>query len=432
MRLRATTPWRRPRSSKPSPARQAQAQVEQAKAQIAQPQADVTRRKPTSAARSSTSTNMPRWRKTARSASRSSTRRRRITSPIRPRSCRPAPTWRPRAPPSSACKRPSSKRRRTSLRAQANVQAMKAALDNARLNLGWTRVTSSIATRPRRVAQHQHRRRGDQGSDRPHHGVDPRSDLRRVPAQRDRVSPLAHTAAAGTPGGGHPARAPPRGRHGLLPAWAVQCPGPRPTTTGTPASGACSRIPRRCCVPASMPKRAAMSLQTGVRPRCAPCRTCRGVSRWVWSPDNTVEIRSVKVGPGGYPWVITEGLKPRRAVIVAGLQNVRAGAVVKAVPVDAEPAGAEGQPGAASTTRGRPPRLAPPLRVIRRTRTHDIQRGAARMAKFFINRPIVAMVISILMVIVGLVAMVQHPSRSIRTSPRPRSCSRRPTPVPMR
>ena len=34
----------------------------------------------------------------------------------------------------------------------------------------------------------------------------------------------------------------------------------------------------------------------------------------------------------------------------AGLQNVRAGAVVKAAPVDAEPAGADGQPGAASTT----------------------------------------------------------------------------------
>ena len=31
------------------------------------------------------------------------------------------------------------------------------------------------------------------------------------------------------------------------------------------------------------------------------------------------------------------------------------------------------------------------------------------MAKFFINRPIVAMVIAILMVIVGLVAMVQLP-----------------------
>jgi RND family efflux transporter MFP subunit len=69
----------------------------------------------------------------------------------------------------------------------------------------------------------------------------------------------------------------------------------------------------------------------------------------VVGPDNTVEIRSVKVGPRvGSLWVITEGLKPGERVIVAGLQNVRAGAVVKASPVEAEPAGAGDQPGAAS------------------------------------------------------------------------------------
>jgi membrane fusion protein (multidrug efflux system) len=67
--------------------------------------------------------------------------------------------------------------------------------------------------------------------------------------------------------------------------------------------------------------------------------------------DNTVEMRSVKVGPRvDTLWVITEGLKPGERVIVAGLQNVRPGAVVKASPVDAEPAGAGRQPGAASTT----------------------------------------------------------------------------------
>src|SRR2546425_13064316 len=37
------------------------------------------------------------------------------------------------------------------------------------------------------------------------------------------------------------------------------------------------------------------------------------------------------------------------------------------------------------------------------------RRNSSTMAKFFINRPIVAMVISILMVIIGLVAMVQLP-----------------------
>src|SRR5512145_3086220 len=56
-----------------------------------------------------------------------------------------------------------------------------------------------------------------------------------------------------------------------------------------------------------------------------------------------------------------------------------------------------------------PPRPEPPPSAILSTRTHKARRGAARMAKFFINRPIVAMVISILMVIVGLVAMVQLP-----------------------
>src|SRR3546814_11079 len=59
--------------------------------------------------------------------------------------------------------------------------------------------------------------------------------------------------------------------------------------------------------------------------------------------------------------------------------------------------------------RALPPRPEPPLSAILPIRTHDARRGAARMAKFFINRPIVAMVTSILMVIVGLVAMVQLP-----------------------
>src|ERR671918_1322283 len=62
-----------------------------------------------------------------------------------------------------------------------------------------------------------------------------------------------------------------------------------------------------------------------------------------------------------------------------------------------------------SPRRVRPPRPEPPLRAILRIRMHDTRRGAARMAKFFINRPIVALVISILMVIVGIVAMVQLP-----------------------
>src|SRR5262249_11323048 len=59
--------------------------------------------------------------------------------------------------------------------------------------------------------------------------------------------------------------------------------------------------------------------------------------------------------------------------------------------------------------RALPHRPEPPLSAILLTRAHDPRRGAAHMAKFFINRPIVAIVISILMVIVGIVAMVGLP-----------------------
>ena len=55
------------------------------------------------------------------------------------------------------------------------------------------------------------------------------------------------------------------------------------------------------------------------------------------------------------------------------------------------------------------------------------------MARFFINRPIVAMVISILMVIAGLVAMVQLPIAQYPEHRAARdSADARPIPAPMR
>jgi membrane fusion protein (multidrug efflux system) len=87
--------------------------------------------------------------------------------------------------------------------------------------------------------------------------------------------------------------------------------------------------------------RAAASLQAGAL--LVPQRAVQDVQGQfqvgVVGPDNTVEIRPVKVGPRvGTLWVINDGLKPSERVIVAGLQNVRAGAVVKASPVEAEAA----------------------------------------------------------------------------------------------
>lgn len=60
--------------------------------------------------------------------------------------------------------------------------------------------------------------------------------------------------------------------------------------------------------------------------------------------DDKVAIHTVKVGPRvGELWVIEEGLKPGERVVVEGLQRVRDGALVSPKPVPASPAG----PGAA-------------------------------------------------------------------------------------
>ncbi len=57
--------------------------------------------------------------------------------------------------------------------------------------------------------------------------------------------------------------------------------------------------------------------------------------------DNKVSIRSVKVGERvGNLWIVTEGLKAGERVVVEGLQKVRDGVPVKAVPVESAKAGA--------------------------------------------------------------------------------------------
>ncbi len=56
--------------------------------------------------------------------------------------------------------------------------------------------------------------------------------------------------------------------------------------------------------------------------------------------DNKVSIRPVKVGERvGNLWIVTEGLKSGERVVVEGLQKVRDGAPVKAVPVESAKAG---------------------------------------------------------------------------------------------
>ena len=98
----------------------------------------------------------------------------------------------------------------------------------------------------------------------------------------------------------------------------------------------------------------------------------------VVTPDNKASFRPVKVGERVGPnWVISEGLKPGEKVIVEGFMKVREG-----VPVSPKPYSTRCGGGGRELT----------------------------MSKFFINRPIVAIVIAILMVLVGVVSMLGLPT----------------------
>lgn len=75
--------------------------------------------------------------------------------------------------------------------------------------------------------------------------------------------------------------------------------------------------------------------------------------------DNKIDIRSVKVGEQvsvkigeqvGNMWIVTQGLKPRERIVVAGVQKVKAGMVVNPKPSVAEPTPAQVVTGASKGT----------------------------------------------------------------------------------
>jgi RND family efflux transporter MFP subunit len=110
---------------------------------------------------------------------------------------------------------------------------------------------------------------------------------------------------------------------------------------------------------------------------------------------NTVHLQSVTVGEQiGSNWIIENGLKSGDRVVVEGTQKVKEGAMVNPKPFGTE---------TNQTTQRR--------YKFRDANEHFkiISRRVFAMYKFFINRPIVAMVIAILMVIIGLVSMVSLP-----------------------
>jgi membrane fusion protein, multidrug efflux system len=334
---------------------QAQAQVEQAKAQVAQAQAAVTQAE---ANQRLTQLNVDKYTPAVKDGSVS---RQEYDNAVQSNLANKAAVEAARANVEAA--RASLLRMQATVkqaqadivRAQANVQATKAVLDNARLNLGWTRVTSPIDG----LAGLRNINIGDVATqDQTVLTTVSTIDPMYVEFQLSETEYLRyHTAAEGTfqrvediqlelilaDGTVYP-------QHGKFNALDLTV----SATTGTLRLRSVFPNPQALLRPGQYAKvRAAASLQTGAL--LVPQRAVQDVQGkfqvGVVGPDNTVAIRAVKVGPRvGTLWVITEGLKPGERVIVAGLQNVHAGAVVKPLPVAAEPAGAEGQPGAASPT----------------------------------------------------------------------------------
>ena len=101
---------------------------------------------------------------------------------------------------------------------------------------------------------------------------------------------------------------------------------------------------------------------------------------YVVGDDNKVALRTVTLGERvGGDYIVTDGIKAGERIIVEGLQKTRPGAVVNPT-----------EKAASSRRRG-----------------HEI--GASPMAKFFIHRPVFAIVISLIILIAGGVSIMSLP-----------------------
>ena len=319
----------------------------------------------------------------ARSASRSSTTRCRPTRPTRRR-------W---IPP-----------RRRSSRPQ--------------LNLGWTKVTSPIDG----IAGHRHRpdRRSGRADDRADHRFAGRSDQGRSSRSASRstcAGAHAHPRGGRSSAARRLARADPRRRQRL----SAPRHGQRRRPRGRPAHR--HHHPR-----GAVPEPRATSCDPAATPRCGP--TIETL------PNALVDPAARGAGPAGHVrrwrWSArTTRSRCAPSTLGAAHRHRLGGSRRAARPANAWSSRACRRCAAASRSNPKPYVAAAPRR--RRRPPAEPRRGRRRMSQFFINRPIVAMVISIIMVIVGVVAMVQLPIAQFpEHRPAGDPAVRRPTSAPTR
>jgi membrane fusion protein (multidrug efflux system) len=245
-------------------------------------------------------------------------------------------------------------------KAQAEIARARASLDEAELNLGWTKVTSPIngiagiknvdigdliATSTTMTAVSQVNPIYVQV------GVAEQEYLRwkQRPAASDEINRKSDLEMLLSDGSSYPHR----GTAEIVDRQVG-------VTTGTISVRGVFPNPEELLRPGQFAKvRAVVDLRKGAL--LVPQRAVREVQGnyeiGVVSADESVDLRKVQVGERvGSLWIIAQGLKPGERVIVEGLDKVRVGEKVKAMPADPEPAAPMGR----STPAPAPPAPAPP------------------------------------------------------------------------
>jgi len=243
-------------------------------------------------------------------------------------------------------------------KAQAEIARARASLDEAELNLGWTKVTSPIngiagiknvdigdliATSTTMTAVSQVNPIYVQV------GVAEQEYLRwkQRPVASDEINRKSDLELLLSDGSSYPHR----GTAEIVDRQVG-------VTTGTISVRGVFPNPEELLRPGQFAKvRAVVDLRKGAL--LVPQRAVREVQGnyeiGVVSADESVDLRKVQVGERvGSLWIVAQGLKPGERVIVEGLDKVRVGEKVKAMPADPEPAAPMGRSTPA------PPAPAPP------------------------------------------------------------------------
>jgi len=244
-------------------------------------------------------------------------------------------------------------------KAQAEIARARASLDEAELNLGWTKVTSPIngiagiknvdigdliATSTTMTAVSQVNPIYVQV------GVAEQDYLRwkQRPVASDEINRKSDLEMVLSDGSSYPHR----GTAEIVDRQVG-------VTTGTISVRGVFPNPEDLLRPGQFAKvRAVVDLRKGAL--LVPQRAVREIQGnyeiGVVSADESVDLRKVQVGERvGSLWIIAQGLKPGERVIVEGLDKVRAGEKVKAMPADPEPTAPMGR----STPAPAPPAPAP-------------------------------------------------------------------------